>query len=79
MFPLGKRRRKTNELKLFALTASVGAWDLEMEAEKVEDMMGIMNRVKRRFPDFIKGYESMVITRGRNLSYIAPRLFSRIW
>ncbi len=62
------------EPNVFALTTSVGAWDLEleMEVERVEDMMNIMNRVKRTFPDFVKGYESIVITKEMKLSYVTP-------
>lgn len=60
------------EPRIFALTTALGAWDLEleMEVERVEDMMEIMNRIKRGFPDFIKGYDSIVITKQSQINYI---------
>lgn len=62
------------EPRVFALTTAVGTWDLELETEveKMEEMMEVMNRIKRAFPDFVKGYESIVITKERKLSYVAP-------
>lgn len=62
------------EPRVFALTTALGAWDLEleMEVERVEDMMDIMGRLKRSFPDFIKGYDSIVITRQSGLNYVPP-------
>jgi DNA-binding Lrp family transcriptional regulator len=60
------------ELKVFALTATVGAWDLELEFEvsRVEEMMDIMNRIKRAFPNMIKGYDSIVITKQLKINYM---------
>jgi DNA-binding Lrp family transcriptional regulator len=60
------------EERVFARTTAVGAWDLELEfeVERVEDMMGIMNRIKRSFPDMIKGYDSIVITKQLKINYM---------
>lgn len=60
------------EPRIFALTTALGSWDLEleMEVERVEDMMDIMNRIKRRFPDFIKSYDSIVITEQSQINYV---------
>lgn len=62
------------EPKIFALTTSLGAWDLELEMEvnRVEEMMDIMNRLKKEFPDCVKGYDSIVITKQKKLSYLPP-------
>lgn len=64
------------EPRVFALTTTLGAWDLEleMEVDRVEDSLGIMNRLKRSFPDFVKGYDSIVITRQSGLNYVPGRL-----
>ncbi len=63
-----------NEPRIFALATTVGAWDmeLEMEVERVEEMMEIMNRIKRKFPDLIRGYDSIVITKQSGINYIPP-------
>jgi DNA-binding Lrp family transcriptional regulator len=60
------------EPRVFALTTTVGPWDLELEleVERVEDMMEIMNRIKRAFPDMIRGYDSIVITRQLKMNYM---------
>ena len=60
------------EPRIFALTTTVGPWDLELEMEvkRVEDMMEIMNRIKRTFPDSIKGYDSIVITKQSQINYL---------
>ena len=60
------------EQSIFALTTAVGAWDLELEMEvaRVDDMMEIMNRIKREFPDMIKGYDSIVITKQLKMKYM---------
>ncbi|MEW6748699.1 MAG: Lrp/AsnC family transcriptional regulator [Candidatus Micrarchaeota archaeon] len=60
------------EPRIFALTTTLGAWDLEleMEVEKVEDMMEIMNRIKRSFPNSVKGYDSIVITKQSRINYL---------
>lgn len=62
------------EPKIFTLVTALGAWDLELEMEvgRVEEMMEIMNRLKREFPDCVKGYDSVVITKQRKLSYLPP-------
>ena len=62
------------EPKIFTLVTALGAWDLELEMEvsRMEELMEIMNRLKREFPDCVKGYDSVVITRQRKLSYIPP-------
>jgi DNA-binding Lrp family transcriptional regulator len=61
-----------HESNIFALTTTVGAWDLELEieAERVDDVMGIMNRFKKTFPHSIKGYDSIVITKQSKINYI---------
>jgi DNA-binding Lrp family transcriptional regulator len=63
------------EPRVFALTTALGAWDLELEMEvrRVEDAMDVMNRLKRAFPDFVKGYDSIVITKQSGLNYLPPR------
>jgi len=60
------------EQRIFALTTTLGAWDLEleMEVERIEDMMEIMNRIKRSFPDFIKDYDSIIITKQPKINYM---------
>jgi Lrp/AsnC family leucine-responsive transcriptional regulator len=60
------------EPRIFAFMTTLGAWDLEleMEVEKIEDMMDIMNRIKRAFPDFIKDYDSMIIAKQLKTKYI---------
>jgi len=60
------------EPRIFALTTTVGAWDLELEMEvtRVEEMMDIMNRLKRAFPNSIKGYDSIVIARQLKMNYL---------
>ncbi|NYZ60161.1 Lrp/AsnC family transcriptional regulator [Candidatus Micrarchaeota archaeon] len=62
------------EPKVFTLVTALGAWDLELEMEvsRIEEMMDIMNRLKREFPNCIRGYDSIVITKQRKLSYIPP-------
>lgn len=62
------------EPRIFALTTTVGAWDLELEMEvgRVEQMMDIMDRLKHEFPNFIRGYDSIVITRQSQINYVPP-------
>jgi len=62
------------EPRMFALTTALGAWDLELEMEvnRVEEMMDIMNRLKRAFPDSVKGYDSIVITKQSKIKYLPP-------
>ncbi len=62
------------EPRVFALTSTVGAWDMELEMEvaRMEEMMDIMNRIKRAFPDMIKGYDSVVITKQMKINYLPP-------
>ena len=62
------------EPKVFALTTTVGAWDLELEFEvgRVEEMMGVMDKLKRAFPEFIRGHDSIVITEQTRLNYVPP-------
>jgi Lrp/AsnC family leucine-responsive transcriptional regulator len=60
------------EPRVFAFITTLGAWDLELEMEvtRVEEMMDMMNRIKRAFPDFIKDYDSIIITKQPKTSYI---------
>lgn len=53
------------EPKVFALSVTLGSWDveIEMEVNRMEEMLDIMNRIKRSFPDMVKGYDSIVITK----------------
>lgn len=64
----------SHEPSIYALTTTLGAWDLELEleAKRVEEMMETMNRLKRNFPDFIKGYDSIVITGQTIVKYVPP-------
>jgi hypothetical protein len=44
--------------------------ELEMEVERVEHMMEIMDRLKHAFPNFIRGYDSIVITGQSKINYV---------
>lgn len=61
-----------NEEKIFALTTTLGSWDLEIEFEvnKVEEMHDIINRIKRTFPESIKGFDSVVIREQSEYNYV---------
>jgi len=58
--------------KIFALTTTLGAWDLELEfeVENFEEMMSIMDRIKNKFSDMIRSYESIIITKQSEVRYI---------
>lgn len=61
-----------DERNILALTTTLGAWDLELEfeVENFEQMVEIMDRIRVKFSDIIKNYESVIITRQTSTMYI---------
>lgn len=57
---------------IFALTTTLGAWDLELEFEvsKFKEVIEIMDDLKRKFKDMIRSYESIIITKQSEITYI---------
>lgn len=49
--------------RVFALTTSLGAWDMELEFEATsyEEVRTIMDELRMRHPDIVKTYESVII------------------
>jgi len=49
---------------IFALTTTLGAWDLELEfeVENFELMIKIMDDIRQKFSDIVTNYESVIIT-----------------
>jgi DNA-binding Lrp family transcriptional regulator len=60
------------EPRIFALTTTLGAWDFELEFEvkSFEQMTEIMDRLRLRFADIVKNYESVIITKQTVPRYI---------
>ncbi|UCH71796.1 MAG: Lrp/AsnC family transcriptional regulator, partial [Thermoplasmatales archaeon] len=58
---------------IFALTTTLGSWDLELEfeVENFERMTEIMNDIKKKFIDIVKNYESVIITKQTIVRYLA--------
>lgn len=48
---------------IFAITTTLGPWDLEFELEvkKYEDMVALMDKIKTKFADSIRSYESIIL------------------
>lgn len=61
-----------NQPNIFALTTTLGAWDLELEfeVENFEQMREIMDNIRIKFSDIIKNYESVIITKQTSTRYI---------
>lgn len=55
-----------------SLTQIVGPWDLELEleTESFEQFHRIMRDIKNRFPDLIRSYESVLISKESGIRYI---------
>ncbi len=55
-----------------AVTQLVGPWDLELELEtgSFEQFHRIMRDIKNRFPDLIRSYESVLISKESGIRYI---------
>jgi DNA-binding Lrp family transcriptional regulator len=60
------------EPRIYALTTTLGSWDfeLEFEVESFEQMTEIMDRLRLRFADIVKSYESVIITKQSTPHYI---------
>ena len=75
-----KTTEKENELIKFcalhpnitALTQCIGPWDIELEFESgsFEQFHRIMRDIKNRFPDLVRSYESVVISKESGIRYI---------
>jgi len=63
-----------NHPNITALTQCVGPWDveLELEVESFERFHSIMREISNRFPNLIKSYESVLISKQSGITYI-PR------
>jgi len=61
-----------NQPNIFALTTTLGAWDIELEfeVENFEQMREIMDDIRIKFSDVIKNYESIIITKQTSVKYI---------
>ena len=57
---------------IFALTTTLGAWDLELEfeVENFEKMTAIMDDIRVKFSDIMTNYESVIITNQVTPMYI---------
>tara|TARA_Y100000034_G_C6827369_1_gene373148 strand:- start:33 stop:1016 length:984 start_codon:yes stop_codon:yes gene_type:complete len=57
---------------IFALTTTLGAWDLELEIEvyRFEEVISIMDDLRDKFKDIIRSYESVIITKQSEVIYI---------
>jgi len=55
-----------------ALTQCIGPWDLELELEtrSFEEFHMIMKDIKTRFPELVRSYESVVISKESGVRYI---------
>lgn len=60
------------EQKIFALTTTLGAWDVELEFEvhQFEEMVKIMDKIKNSFGDIVRSYESIIITKQSEVIYV---------
>jgi Lrp/AsnC family leucine-responsive transcriptional regulator len=55
-----------------ALTQCIGPWDieLELETESFDQFHRIMRDIKNRFPDLLRSYESVLISKESGIRYI---------
>jgi len=60
------------EKNIFALTTTLGAWDIELEFEvlRFEEMVTVMDKLKEKFSDIIRNYESVIITKQSEIVYM---------
>ncbi len=60
------------EQNIFALTTTLGAWDIELEFEihQFEEMVKIMDKIKGAFGDIVRSYESIIITKQSEVIYV---------
>ncbi len=61
-----------NQPNIFALTTTLGAWDIELEfeVENFEQMRETMDGIRIKFSDIIKNYEAIIITKQTAVKYI---------
>lgn len=60
------------EPTIFALTTTLGSWDLELEFEvhKFEEAIQSMEKLREKFKEIIRSYESVIITKQSEVIYI---------
>lgn len=60
------------EPTIFALTTTLGAWDLELEFEvhKFEEAIQSMEKLREKFKEIVRSYESIIITKQSEIIYI---------
>jgi len=57
---------------VFAITTTLGPWDIEFEIEvkRYEDMVELMDKVKIKFADSIRSYESIILREQNLILYV---------
>lgn len=57
---------------IFALTTTLGSWDVELEFEvrNFEQMTEIMDKMRMKFSDIVTNYESVIINKQLTVNYI---------